>query len=331
MTEQVATLEAKLREKEQLVAALTKQLEKAAEQLDRTQRTGGSRTVKVAGGGMPAELVQKQQTVLDDLTHVVQQWEEMQCGPTLGRVEVLVTELRDLVANELARGGFGGSAGYPGAPHHQGDGGAGHGRTSGAPTASGLTGYEAMKAGLLAEDSNVEPTLADAGTQQAPAVVSAPPPPEEVFIPLADAPEPVDFENADADALKDAITKRESYISYLIGRLRSLQSRRHTPINWAELNAAPEELKQRLEHLEAQLNETLRMAEVDVSLERARLGREAIRLEQLELHVQRQAERAGISDFGEGEHEVVGDVDDRADEEETGIAGRWNRLFGKRK
>ena len=104
MQEQLTTLEFQLQEKEQLIAALTERLEQAAEQLDRLRRSGADKALRT-GGGIPPELVEEQKQLVGDLQRVVQQWEDMQPGALLGRVEMQLGELRDLVSGPVA-GGF---------------------------------------------------------------------------------------------------------------------------------------------------------------------------------------------------------------------------------
>src|ERR1700733_2663859 len=98
-TERVETLEAQLAEREQLVTALTERLEQAAEQLDRLHRTGADRGVRSGILGIPPELIQQQQKLVEDLQQAVQQWEDMQPGAFFGRLESQLTQIHDLVLN----------------------------------------------------------------------------------------------------------------------------------------------------------------------------------------------------------------------------------------
>src|SRR6516225_434085 len=91
------TIQSQLREKEQLVAALTERLEQAAEQLDRLRRTGVDKGRRPLGGGFPAEVIEEHKTTLEDLKRVISRWEEMQAEVTLGRIETQIAELRDLM------------------------------------------------------------------------------------------------------------------------------------------------------------------------------------------------------------------------------------------
>src|SRR5258708_4818694 len=96
----------RLREKEQLVAALTERLEQAAEQLDRLRRTGVDKGRRPLGGGLPAEVVEEHKATLEDLKRVISRWEDMQAEVTLGRIETQITELRDLMVGSGQAGSY---------------------------------------------------------------------------------------------------------------------------------------------------------------------------------------------------------------------------------
>ena len=76
--EQIRSLQALLDEKEQLIHALTVQLELAAEQLDRVRRTGHHSPVQLGGSAYPPELLDNHKELVDQLKLVVTQWQDMQ-------------------------------------------------------------------------------------------------------------------------------------------------------------------------------------------------------------------------------------------------------------
>ena len=100
-TAETAALESKLRGKNELVAIPTERLKQTAEQLDRNHRMGADRGLRV-GGGIPPEVIQTQKTLDEDLQRAVEQWEGMQAAATLGRIEIQISELRDLFTGQLA-------------------------------------------------------------------------------------------------------------------------------------------------------------------------------------------------------------------------------------
>lgn len=322
MTDQIAELETRLHEKDELVGALTQRLEQAAEQLDRMQRSGGDRASKGGGGGIPHEMLEDQRTLTQELQHAVTQWGDSQPTETLERIESRLTELREL----LQTGGGGGISSAAGS-------GAGD---------TGLSGYEALKASMMTDDPHAAPTES---SQEEPAADAVAASPEASFEPQEELPEPdqvdapvaIDVSSADMDALKDAVESRDQYIAYLIQKVRVAESRTGLSVNWEALNDAPEELQTRLQSLESRLEDTLRLTEVELSLERARLGREANRLEQLEQQIEKEQKKLGIATEEKAapgsEQEMTSsddsdmDLDDEDDEDAQG--NRWLRMLGR--
>lgn len=322
MQEQLTTLEAQLHEKEQLVSALTERLEQAAEQLDRLHRTGADRAVRV-GGGFPQELVEQQKQLVDDLQRAVQQWEDMQPGALLGRIEMQIGDIRDMLANGVE------PSSSPSENRSSSSGGgdiAAYMREAmGGSGSNGLSGYEAMKAGLLANEPGGESEPV-AAREEMPAPVQAvdqfftPTGPEFEDTPLADPPASIDVANAGIEDLRQAVEERDSYILYVLQRLRNAESRHHVPNNWAVLETMPAELRGRLEVLEKQLQQTLRTAEIELSLQRAKLGREEMRIRHLDEQVQKERKRTG-----------GGPADAPEGDRDKSQSNRWMRMLGGRK
>lgn len=337
-----AQLEARLRAKEQLVSALTARLEQVAEQLDRVNRTGGDRGVRVSGGGMPKELVEQQKSVLEELRGAVERWEDMQAEATLGRIEMQIGELRDLITQNMSGGGFAGSGG-----HGEGAGKTGfaalpdRGRSaparSGGDSGSAPAGWEKMKAELLGLSGDESSSGADrAGPSAAEAGDSGEQGDEaprharadhasllEGDVEPLDPPPAVDLETADVETLRAALLARDDYIANVAKRLRVAQSRFPLPNDWAELAAAPADLVQRLTLLVDTLEENLRLAEVEFSVERARLGRAESKLRLQQEQVEKALRRAGIKEDGQQQQPAQGDDDPKS--------SRWRRMLGIRK
>ncbi|MEX0703100.1 MAG: hypothetical protein WD069_13475 [Planctomycetales bacterium] len=228
-------LRTRLREKECLVVALTERLEQAAEQLDRVRRTGRHHDGG-GGGAVPPELVEGQRGLLEELHEALDEWRELHGSTTLGQIEMQIAELRDLVAGRIVGG------------HEQ--------------------RHERAPAAIAEEDGvAVPPEFPPAGES-----LEEEPVPEPGDEPPV--PEPVDFEASDAEALTAAIRVRDEYIAWLIRKLRSERARRDGPIDAETLEHAPEELRERLATLAERLEENLRLAEIEFSMERARLARE---------------------------------------------------------
>jgi HPt (histidine-containing phosphotransfer) domain-containing protein len=321
--ERVETLEAQLAEREQLVAALTERLEQAAEQLDRLHRTGADRGVRSGILGIPPELIAQQQKLVEDLQQAVQQWDDMQPGAFFGRLESQLTQIHDLVLNYGGSGSGNGSAQSPtDAAFSRGDSRYESSSTRRNPSDSPKSVLEFMKASFQAESSPPadEPSAEGAESAQG----NAAPPVLYIELPLLrDPPEPVDAKEATREELVHACEVRDAYVVYLLQRLRQIESMGHVPNSWAGLENLPDQLRDRLEALEKRLEETLRLAEVELSLQRAKLAREEVRIRVIDEQLQKDLKRArddasssSESDGGKGE---------------TSGSSRWKRMLGGRK
>jgi len=312
MQDRVETLESQLAEKEQLVAALTERLEQAAEQLDRLHRTGADRGVRAGIAGIPAELVQQQQKLTEELQRAVQQWEDMQPGAFFGRLETQLAQIQELVQQEPHGGGSHSSDSYS---HYE------SGRSSESSYGSGgttslqsvLERMQAKQAEPPAEESANPP--AEERSEGAPSASAV----DIALPPLSEPPEPIDVTAATPEELARACEVRDSYIVYLLQRLRQIESLGHVPNSWAGLENVPGELRARLETLEKRLEETLRLAEVELSLQRAKLAREEMRIRMMDGQMQKQLKQARDASESEG--------DSSADQANS---GRWRRMLGRR-
>lgn len=298
-SEQLAALQHALQEKDELLKALTAQLEEAANRLDRLHRAGIDRGPRVSTADAGA--CNGAAEVNELLARLCGDWEELQPAQQFESLRNRLDDIFDAVT--LAR-----------LNEHVGRGD----RTPDEPptplrptdSASKLPGWEDMKAQLLREGADqhrshasIDRAPAGSPNDSAAEVLSE--------LPL-EPPAPVDLESADRDLLAAAVEERDVFISHLIRRLRSGASGRYAPINWAEISGAPDELRERLQEHEARLQELLRMEECDLSLERARLARERARLEQMRRDVERDAR---------GGDEPGADDADRTER-------RWLRVFG---
>ena len=324
--QQLAALQSQLKEKDALVAALTERLEQAAEKLDRVHRSGGDRGLRM--GAIPPELIDQQMKLTEELKQAVERWEDMQAGAVLGRIEVQVTELRDLVANGLPAGGWP----VP-AEREAGSGPAGRGSQGGGGGAqgggSGFSGWEALKAGLMKNEGGA-PAPQAPKAPSAPSASAAPSEPvpaeDAVVINIEEVPPPesIDPASADPDTLRAAVERRDEYITYLTRKLRLANGRSIRLPDWEALSNAPEELITRLQDLEAHLDENLRLAEVELSLERARLAREAAKLRLQQDQLEKELKRLKLDRPQPGAATTAahaGDADNPA-------GRRWLRMLG---
>lgn len=310
----IQSLQGALKERDQVVQMLTQRLEQAADQLDRVQRSGGTRGGSTVAS-LPAELIENQQSLVEQLTRVLGEWEETQAGQTLSRIESQITELRELVASgansfsSLGATASSASAFSTKKPADQPP------KVSRNPTVifdsrsidSPKSSWEAIKAAMMAAEESTESpgTFAPKATEQVTKSV------ENTIVesianesasanqfsapqPLPEPPRDVDFDIADHATLVEAIHCRDEYISILLRRLKSPEASTAFP-DWEKLNAVPEELHTELLALRDRLQDKLRVAEVDLSLKRAKLAREEAKLAIKAEHVARQMRQLGLS------------------------------------
>lgn len=323
--QRVLELETEVAAKDELVTALTVQLEQLAEQLDRLQRSGADRK-RSGGGGLPADVVEGHKKIVGDLERVVQQWEDMQAGLMLGRIEVQLSELRDFIADRLSGDGtpprLGGperGSSFPSLPSSmvleritvtsasQEPRGA---ETLSATAAveetsqsSSPSMWESLKSQMLEETPTV--FAEDMGSQATPD--QEPPPPS-----------PISPSTATPTELETALDERDGYISFLLRKVRRLTPV-PTPPDWVSLEQVPEDLCRTLESHAKQLEEHLRMAEIELSMERARIGREQSQLRQQHEMIEKQMRRLGLKTLDE----------QAAQTEEVAPADRrWVRFLG---
>ncbi len=307
----IQTLQDTLRERDQVVQMLTQRLEQAADQLDRMQRNGGGRGGSVATG-LPPELIENQQSLVEQLTRVLGEWEETQAGQTLTRIETQITELRELVASgAVAPANLSALATSAGDSTHKTHAD----QTSRVSASTSVfsdisaaepekTGWEAIKAAMLAGEhydpaaalaqaSSTKP-FATSRSSDGEAAANASGKAGQRSAPLPEPPEPVDFDIADQAMLVEAIRSRDEFISTLLRRLSSPDANTEFP-DWDKLNFVPEDLHRELLGLRDRLQEKLRVAEVDLSLQRAKLAREDAKLSIKAEHVARQMKQLGLS------------------------------------
>lgn len=261
--EVAAEVQQQLAEKDNLIEALTARLEQAAEQLDRLQRNGATRVARVAAG-LPPELIEEHRTAVEDLKQVITRWEDLQAAATWGRLETQIAELRELIAQGMAPA--------PQEKHHP---------AAPAKPAPGGSWWEAQKASLLGDAPPPAPTpSAHEPTPSAhvPAYV-----PTDGPIVVPDGPAPVDLDGITLDEARQAIRDRDRLIVQLRDPLLIAQAAAEFGGELPpSLDALPEPLRERLAKLETEWQAKFRQAELSLSLERARIGREenAVRLQQ---------------------------------------------------
>ena len=301
----IHTLQDTLKERDQVVQMLTQRLEQAADQLDRVQRTGSGRGGSVAVG-LPPEFIENQQSLVVQLSRVLGDWEETQAGQTLSRIESQIMELRDLVAaGTIAPENRFKTISVPTESAEEPVSSppkvsAGASVFSDIPAAEpAKVGWEAIKAAVLAGECyeamlSKPVTLSSASGEVAANNESDSDHSQAATTTLPEPPPDVDFDKADQVVLIDAIRSRDDFIAMLVRRLASRDTHIAFP-DWDTLNYVPEDLHRELLGLRDRLQEKLRVAEVDLSLQRAKLAREEAKLAIKTDRLSRQMRQLGLS------------------------------------
>jgi hypothetical protein len=321
------SLQNQLREKDQLVAALTERLEQAAEQLDRLRRTGVDKGRRPVGGAtVPAELLQDQKQTLDDLKRFVGEWDQKQPTASLERIEAQLSEIRGLIASEAAQFASA-TRERPASTNPPAAATAGGSPPPAGKSTNNSSWWEKQKAALLgdgpspasAEPAEKSPPPSEvAASEPAPDTVRPTCSLNELVIP--EPPTAVDFESVTLDDAKQAIRERDQLIQQLRETLLLLQASGQFPNDLPTVESLPAALRERLEQLETQWQAKFRQAELDLSLERARLAREQTQIQLQQETLQKQLRQGGNTPRERLEGEAAEDGASRR---------RWFRFMGK--
>lgn len=322
MSQDAETLEDQLREKEEVVAALTGRMEDMAEQLDRLRRNGSARGMKLAGG-IPSELIDEQRTLVADLQQAVQQWEDMQAAAAFGRIEIQISELRDLITGM----GAGNADHWRSAPpvSHMSESAYSQPEVREPdPAPVGSNHWEAVKNSLLASAGIVQEEPIPLPDREM-AVTLTDLHAAAILEDMPDAPEAVDVATASIEQLRQSVLDRDTYVTSLLRRMRIVELHAQDRTGWKTIENVPEELRARLEKSETQLEQMLRLAEVEHSLERARLAREESRIKLLEESATRMMKKAELL---RNRQSAVPESEENLDDDESAKRGSWLRMFG---
>ncbi len=293
-------LKSELESKNELVQALTLQLEQAAEQLDRLQRSGVRASTIGSVGTVPAEFAQQQEAAAQNIEYLVEQWDAAQVAGSIGRVEMQLEELRDLITELVNRpvqttAATGGQASAEAVSELDAE--ASHADLLDSLQAAFLQSSEQIPETVLEEvpEEFGTDTLNKAG----PSDNSTEPGETELLVEpgeLPELPEKVDFDSATKEELRDAIISRDEYIKTVVDHLSAARKQFgiQSPENWEGLQECPQELIEKVQQLEQQLEDQLRLSEVSLSLERARLSREETQLNLVKIQIQKELRKQGI-------------------------------------
>ena len=275
-SDQIAELTQQVREHEATIDTLTEFLEWAASRLEEADIPPTPQPAEQIA--FPADMVQCQWRLTERFAEIVDDWREADTPAQIARLSEEVSTVRELATRwfdaELGRSPSGGemSSGFLLAEMQQGEKSSSEGASS--------ISWAALKAEMLGDEP--PPVETDEPLATAEQVDLH----EELQI-LENRPAPVDASRAERADWQAAVEDRERYIISLIRMLRVLQTRRRGPIDELPEDQISDEQRNRLTELESVLHQKLRQGEVELSMERARVGRLESRIRQRESEIQR--------------------------------------------
>jgi len=318
-TNELSDLRAQLAEKNDLVAALTAQLERTATQLDRLSRSGADRPGQgishtPSGTSLPGDAAGK-------LIGVLEEWQDFQPVERIERIESGIDQILELLQSQR-------SVTSTAAPQGQAS-------LSHSPAEEDF--WSSTKARLLAESSSESPGFSDSNVLH-PAPAGHPleesrsaDSSDDLLSRIGQQPEspsPV-ADLQDLEELQAGVKARDVYIQYLTARLRLAETKSYFPQSWEELSNAPDDYRHRLESLELILQDHLRQAEVAHSLERALLARERAKLTQIKQNLEVQIKKMTLPATPTSPPVPVPAVTDSDHERRPDQESRWKRIFSR--
>ncbi|MFO1005736.1 MAG: hypothetical protein U0929_07255 [Planctomycetaceae bacterium] len=298
--QQIAALMDQVRSKDALVMQLTERLEAAAEQLDRLQRSGADKARPGGGGGGSSrELLEQTGQLTTRVEEALECWNQ-----SSGHYEHILQRLDEISQHIFSAPEGGGGEARPArpasAPTSPASGGS---APAGGAGQAGGSFWERMKASMV--DGAPPPPMPNAKPVQATAHDSedceTSATEESIDAQLAaieevtPAPTVIDIDTASIEELRTAVSTRDEYISALIREFRQIQIMPPLPEDLENSGLAPAELLASLKELETRFKTGIQRENFELSLERARMGRERSRLDQVKAQLEGQIKRLAAS------------------------------------
>lgn len=297
--QQIAALMDQVRSKDALVLQLTERLEAAAEQLDRLQRSGADKVRPGGGGGGSRELLEQTGQLTTRVEEALECWNQ-----SSGHYEHILQRLDEIgqhIFSSPEGGGGEARAARPASSQTSSPTSGGSASAGGAGQGGG-TFWERMKASMVdgtppPPTPNAKPIQTSLESEDAEGGISD----ESIDAQLAaieevtQSPTVIDVDTASIEDLRTAVTSRDEYISALIREFRQIQIMPPLPEDLENSGLAPEELLVSLKELETRFKTGIQRENFELSLERARMGRERSRLDQVKAQLEGQIKRLAAS------------------------------------
>lgn len=298
------SLQRELQNKDNIILALTEQLESTVDQLDRLKRSGAKEN---SGDSRP----QSPFGLASQVANALEAYDELAPAEHFERIEDGIDQILQLLSQGSVQ-----LAALPEAAEKKDD-----------SEVQDDSFWEETKSRLLGGDSPASPSEStttsaaevplstnaesdgennsESNVDQEPVVVPSMPAP----------PKPIE-DLKDIVTLEEGVGDRDEYIVYLVARLRASEQAKIPKIDWNDLEHAPEKLVQILMDLKKKLEDHLRQSEIAASLERASLTRERSKLFQVKQYLAQEVKKLGEA------------AEANAPEDKAGRAeSRWGKFF----
>ena len=138
---------------------------------------------------------------------------------------------------------------------------------------------------------------------------------------LDDPPASIDANTATTEELRDACNSRDTYIAYLLQRLKKIESLGHVPNSWAGLENVPDDLRRGSMHSSTACRKRPAWPRSNSRCNAPKLAREELRIRVMDEQVQKDIKRA----------KTVADSqsDDSPDGKGDQSGNRWKRMIGR--
>lgn len=289
-------LETRLADREQLVSILTSRLEQAADELDRIKRSGGVLSKSMGDGADTASLLAGQTEVASKLDRFVEAWEERYEGPALRRMEASIEELRERLEQAALQSLWKNPE---------------HAQQLPRDTRSSIETDPDQS-----EDSNgtveARPARRPLEAPVTLVLVSSDEVPDDLDVPI---PQPVADHDVPESELRKAVSDRDAYIRWLCQRMRDITGRLEGWLGELQTESDDVTLHRRVDELEKLIHDQLRVAEIDVSIERARLSRDQAQLREQTERLAREREK------------IAKAIDPANEPEDSPLLRRWKKFL----
>lgn len=319
--EQLLQLELLVQEKDQLLGIVTERLEQAVEQLDRFRREGVQPTFEEPTHS--DSLAVDEPDLKNSLRQMLDDWRDLQDRGWFNHLDQRLDTIQSWVSQaELPSG----TRSRPEMPTEA--------ASKAKPQKDESEDYSSSVAEILARYSKSEKSNSETTEKAAPAA----PVPELPFttsvnpsdfesaadsmlVPLPLAPDPIDLDAADVNELRVAVVARDAYIEQLQEYLHTMDGTNQEAVHFPALDSLTSQQQEILDQWSESIRKEFRQTQIQISLERAQLSRETMKLQNQQQMVERELRRLDIA-------KQMDAVSPDTESGETSRSRSWLGLFG---